>query len=409
MPLKKWHGFSKKHNSRHGAIAFCKTPALLALLLAAMLCFTACTKTQKPDPQNLGSTSNISEAKPTPKPTEPPAAEDAGQNDNLNPLTGFARPEDMEKGARSVAVMVANDARAYPQRGLAAADILVEMPLENGATRLMAMYSDYRALPLVGPIRSIQDQFVQLAAPYNAIMVYIDATTYSRNLLEVMGMRAIDGVTTGTTAFWFDVDRSLPKPGGKLNESCWFTDAGLLWGGMELLDIWTHGEFPNIFRFSAEGHNPRDNALIVKTNYSESVQVDFIYNADTRLYDKTAFGTWHTDEDGGQLSYKNLVLLSCDIEPKPDSTYIDVKFQNGGTGVYITDGAVTPITWAKPHPTAPLQIFNTETGAEVAVQPGKSYIGVYPATQPNAFRYMTSEESDPLNNAEGEEEGGGEE
>lgn len=309
---------------------------------------------------------------------------------DVNALTGLARPEGLEEGARPVAVMVVNNERALPQRGLAAADVLVEALTEGGVTRLMAMYADYRAVPQVGPVRSTRDQFVQLALPSDAILVHIGTSVYARNLLTVLNYKAIDGIYLGTTSFWFDNDRTLPRPGGKLNEYCWFTDAGLIYSGMELLDVWTTGEVHTLFRFATQQMAPAGDAAYVHVNYSDSAQVSFTYDSTAGTYSKTAFGNLHTDEDGTPLTFTNLILLGCPMGLKPDGTVPEFDM-TGGDGWYFTAGGMQPITWQKGDPQAPLRLLDAD-GNELMVQPGKSYIGVVPAEREGAVTSLTAAE-----------------
>lgn len=86
---------------------------------------------------------------------------------NADPLTGEARRTD----GRIVGVMVNNICNsrrqnARPQRGIGAADLLIESRVEGGITRLCAVYHDVDAIPEVGPVRSGRDQFLQLLMPW---------------------------------------------------------------------------------------------------------------------------------------------------------------------------------------------------------------------------------------------------
>lgn len=89
---------------------------------------------------------------------------------NADPLTGEARRTD----GRIVGVMVNNICNsrrqnARPQRGIGAADLLIESRVEGGITRLCAVYHDVDAIPEVGPVRSGRDQFLQLLMPWQAL------------------------------------------------------------------------------------------------------------------------------------------------------------------------------------------------------------------------------------------------
>lgn len=345
----------------------------------ALVLFAAC-RVEAPDSSVVQSVPPVSEApppEPEPEP-EPPNPLDtplplAGE---VTALTGLARPEGMLEGQRPVAVMVATDARSLPQRGLAAADVLVEMLTEGGITRLMALYDDYRTMPQVGPVRSTRDQFLQFGLPVNAIFSHIGTSTYARNLLDVLAYKTVDGLSLGRTAFWFDEVRYDPLS-GKLKEHCWFTDAGLLWAGMEVLDVYTTGEVRTLFHFSDVPTPPEGQANSILAAFSAAAASGFVYDAATGLYTKTIFENVHADEDGTPLQYTNVLLLECGISLKPDGLVTEFDM-SGGSGWYFTAGGVKPLTWVKGNPQDALRLFDA-VGEEIAVARGKSYVGMLPA------------------------------
>ena len=70
---------------------------------------------------------------------------------DYNPLTGLDKADDLPDGQRPVAIMINNVQAALPQTGIGSADVIYEMETEGGITRMMAVYSDYTKVPLVGP------------------------------------------------------------------------------------------------------------------------------------------------------------------------------------------------------------------------------------------------------------------
>ena len=122
----------------------------------------------------------------------PPTLSDAQVLD-YNPLTGQPLAEGVQKGQRPIGVMVNNTHAAMPQRGIGAADTIFEMVTEGGITRLLALYSDYKTMPQVGPVRSARDQHLQFAIPLNAIMVHIGSSIYAENLFNEYQYQDIDG------------------------------------------------------------------------------------------------------------------------------------------------------------------------------------------------------------------------
>ena len=139
---------------------------LLILALAASV-FTACGD----KPASSGSTTDAPAASSSePEPQEPP----------YDPavLTGLPKSDDYPEGQRVTAVMVNNISntsyqQARPQNGLSEADVLIEIKVEGGITRFCALFTDYRDLPEICPVRSARDQFFQLILPLQPLYVHI--------------------------------------------------------------------------------------------------------------------------------------------------------------------------------------------------------------------------------------------
>ena len=84
-------------------------------------------------------------------------------SDEKNPLTGEYGFNENAVGKRPVAVMVSNIKAALPQYGIDEADIVYELPVEGGITRLMAIYADYTNVPDVCSVRSCRYYYPLIA------------------------------------------------------------------------------------------------------------------------------------------------------------------------------------------------------------------------------------------------------
>lgn len=358
--------------------------ALLAVLLAGA--FVGCTFSDSSVSSSLVPASSAVVSSFSAEPGLAPI-----DTTNINPLTGGPRPEGMAPDARPAAVMVANNDAALPQRGLAEADVVYETLCEGGITRLMAMYADYRTVPAVGPVRSTRDQFIQLALPSDAILAHIGSSVYGRNLLDLLSYLTVDGILLGSTSFAYDAGRQKP------NEYSWYTDAGLIWAGMEYIDINPLGNTPALFRFLPQQTEPEAeiSGFAVYMNYSPQSTSAFVYSPEARQYLKYRNGTHHMLEGDQYFLFTNVMVLLCEVGLKPDGRIPQFNME-GGTGYYFSLGSVREITWEKGSPTAPLRLFG-EDGQEIDVQPGKSYVGMIPTVQAESVHFYSKEEWDANN------------
>ena len=129
---------------------------VLAALLSLCVMLAACKKGGDEISTPASSTAT-EEPAATPEPTLPPY--------EANVLTGEPKGDDYPEGQRITAVMVNNIVAARPQRGLSKADILFEIKVEGGITRFMPVFTDYKTIGEVGPVRSGRDQFFRLILP----------------------------------------------------------------------------------------------------------------------------------------------------------------------------------------------------------------------------------------------------
>ena len=136
---------------------------VIAALLSLTVLMTACKKDG--DTISTPAASDSTAAQATPAPTELPPYE-------ANVLTGEPKGADYPEGQRITAVMVNNIVAARPQRGLSKADILFEIKVEGGITRFMPVFTDYKTIGEVGPVRSGRDQFFRLILPWQALYIH---------------------------------------------------------------------------------------------------------------------------------------------------------------------------------------------------------------------------------------------
>jgi hypothetical protein len=148
-------------------------------------------------------------APPTDSATEQPVeSEDAGPDDRpRSPLTGL--PIDPEVRERPLLVVkIDNAARARPQTGLEAADIVIEELVEGGATRFMALF--HTEFPeVVGPVRSARPVDVDLLGGFGAA-----GFLFSGAREEVRGLLATTPsvlLLDQPPAFFRDASRAVPR------------------------------------------------------------------------------------------------------------------------------------------------------------------------------------------------------
>ena len=309
-----------------------------------------------------------------------PSAPDVSEPEETvyyNPLTGTAGYDESARLNRPVAVMVNNIEQSLPQRGISKADIVYEMPVEGGITRLMAVFSDYHNLPEIGSIRSARHDYVELLLPLDAIYLHFGGSEAAKKAIFQFEVDDIDGLVFSNTAFRFDKERAKSKA----REHCYYSDAALLEAGIEKADIRTELSEPLTSRFTF-----REDAAVSMTQSAVSViapmsgicTASFTYDPASGLYQKAQYGDDHIDETTGKaVAVQNVFLMYTDVDLMQDGLHKEIDLSEGH-GYYFTCGKMQPVTFKKDGEDSLLQVY-TEDGAVCTVTPGQTWFCVIPS------------------------------
>lgn len=324
---------------------------------------------------------------------------------DADPLTGEAR----RSNGRLVGVMVnniCNSSRqnARPQRGLSAADLLIESKVEGNITRFCAVYHDVDAIPEVGPLRSGRDQFLQLLMPWQALY-YHDGesapctkfiSVYDYSGLNIGGKNYFNTPVHPHVAHRDDrggvvaYEHTEFTSGKEIRTACANADIGL-----EYLCEDTFFRFAD-YRTGAEVTLPdaasADSVLVV---HSANYQSRFTYDHATHRYWMQqysriagAFEPAVDELNSQQLSFENLLICFANIAAYPgDSGDVQqVQYIEGGEAYLFTRGKVQPAAWEKASPEHPLRVREL-SGAELVLNRGKTYLAIVDDDQRNDFSY----------------------
>lgn len=330
---------------------------IMGVLLAGMISFSGCDGSEN-EVSVSETPSSISQENP------------ASTQSILNPLTGTPGFCETAVGKRPVAVMVNNIGQALPQRGLSKADIVYEVVVEGGITRMMVVFADQDHVPYVGPVRSARHYYIDLALPYNAIFVHFGGSPAGYERIKTTGIDHIDGMTY-SNSFYQDKQRAQSRG----REHSFFISSDEISNLMPKAGIPEEGETAAPFAFTEKERFPTaQDAQEVFVSFSGSASSGFFYDRSTGLYKKQRNGKDHTDGDTQQvLRYKNILVLYTSIGSYNGEDYRREVSLSSGDGYYITNGGKEPIQWKKGGSSSQFS-FTTAGGEALTVNPGKTYI-----------------------------------
>ena len=357
-----------------------KKLCLLSMMLVFALSVTACGNKTNADAGNNSDTESISEIE-TETETQTEVVEIPVTPGMTNLLTGLPTLTEEAVGKRPVAVMVNNTKASFPQYGIAQADIIFEIPVEGGETRFMAMFGDYTQVPKVCSVRSCRAYFPEYSEGFDAVYVNWGMSEAIRPYVNSLNLTHYEGLYNAGGLFARDEARLAS--GVAKEHTGYFNGPGLP-AAMEKKEQRTDIEADKkdtAFNFYEPENVVKPTGEACETFVIDYVAVKsrFTYDAETNTYLKEHNGKAQIDGNTGtQLAFTNVLILETDIGAHSNGTHRDVRWQNGGTGYYISNGAVQKLTWSKASIESRILLFDEE-GKELTINAGKIYIGIsYP-------------------------------
>lgn len=300
----------------------------------------------------------------------------------LHPLTGLETTEDLAS-ARPVSICIGNTAYALPQFGLSCADILLEIPVEGGISRLMMITNNYADITKIGSVRSTRPGLASVADSFDAIQMF--AGTSDEGESAILPYDTMDYIMQNLPSVYYR-ETTINAPHNLM------TSGALIEAGINTFNYRTElqEDFFLPYQFADYGTTvmPTDgSALSLYMAYSPSQAVEFIYNTNQHNYIRKAFGESQIDGNNeAQLVFDNLFVLSADTltYETANGATVDLSLENGGTGIWCSQGMKQAIRWSMDE-NGTLQFFDSNNQI-VTVNRGTSYIGFMKTSMPGAVK-----------------------
>lgn len=316
---------------------------------------------------------------------ESASSEEIPANQNL--LTGVLDLTEGAIGKRPVAVMVNNVDPAMPQYGVGKADIIFEIPVEGDATRFMALYGDYTAVPKICAIRSCRAYFPALSEGFDAFYVNWGSDDTIGEYIASLNLDQIDGISDGSGLFGRDQARL--SAGYDLEHTGYFDGtqfASVVQSRGLRTDI---EEDKKDAAFSFYGLNEQvkpdgEDCQKVDINFG-AARATLTYDEAKKVYVKDLNGKPQIDGNTGeQLAFTNVFVLETSITVRDEIGHKEVDWDGASdsVGYYISNGGVQKIHWSKEEKNEQSRLkFYDQNGKEIKINRGKSYIAVNYADQ----------------------------
>jgi hypothetical protein len=336
--------------------------ALPALLVSAGLLVAACGggDAKTPDTSSPETTVGSTDAATTDaSTTTADATTTTATPDPTWPLTGEPLDDPAKANHPAVVVKVGNYDR-HPQRGSANADIIYEEIINANVSRFAFVFHS-KSAPEVGPIRSGRRQDVNLFGSLNKPVFAwaggnktVTAEIQSSDLVDLSQFKCKGSCyrsgddTPVEFTLMFNVDKVMTMS---------FENAGV--------------PQPQ-FAYLKAGEQPAGVASPGVNLNMESYKVEWTWNADAKLYERTQNGKPDNDKDGTRLTTNNVVVLAMTYLPGISKSP-DAQSVGKGEAFVFTGGNYVHGTWVRKDRTAPF-VLTDDKGAEIQLTPGRTFI-----------------------------------
>ena len=274
-----------------------------------------------------------------------------------------------------IAVMINNNHASWPHAGLDQAVLVYEILAEGGITRELAVFKGN--LPeKIGSVRSSRPYFIDYALENDAIYVHWGGSKDAYSDLETFNVDRFDGMTS---KYFYRDDSS-----GNAYEHTGFTKGSLLKEGIMNNDMRYTSNSKMVFNYSTNeidisNHEEVKDATDVEIVYSSYHTTSYKYDEINKVYLRILSGTNEVDAvTGKQYTAKNIITYQ--VKNYSYDNYGRQKLNNigSGEGYYITNGKAVPITWSKSSRSAKTVYKYKDTGEEITLNDGNTYVQIQP-------------------------------
>jgi hypothetical protein len=275
------------------------------------------------------------------------------------PLTGLPYPKRLLKDYSALTIKIDNTPDAQPQYGIQDADVVYEEIVEGGITRLAAIFNSH-VPSVVGPVRSVRRTDREIVFPIGGVFAFSGGAEYAVRSIETAPVKLYDQTNAGS-AMYRDPDRPAPH--------------NLLANGILLMK--KDGKPrppPALFTYLAKSktfNGPPVKAFTV--GFESGYAATYTWNAATKSWDRSVFGTADVTAEGVRISPKNVVVMTVDYVGGVGVIDSYAQLIGSGPVEVFSQGRIERGTWARPN-LRHRAIYRNAQGKVINLTPGQTWV-----------------------------------
>jgi hypothetical protein len=284
------------------------------------------------------------------------------------PLTGEPVESEEEIPDRPALVVKLTNAgpEPRPQAGLNTADIVVEEVINDGVSRLAAVFHSQGIDP-VGPVRSGRAQDINVMLAFdNPLFAWSGGNPAVTRAIRDSSL--VDLSPSTASGFYRRQARRSPNN--------LYTNTEVLWG--QSTD--EAGRPTTVFTYADPGEELEGEDATEVTIEFDGQTVTWTYDEETGMYSRLQDGEVHNTEEGDvvePVSTRNVVVLLADYGENVFDGNPDAQVLGSNPALVFSDGKVQEGVWLRFEPTDAFGLFdNVEDLNELELQPGRTWLEI---------------------------------
>jgi hypothetical protein len=287
------------------------------------------------------------------------------------PLTGLQQKHVADRPA--LAIKVENLPEARPQAGLNSADIVYEEEVEGGITRFIVVYQ-CRDSDRVGPVRSARLTDPGVLVQFGkAIFGYAGGVP---KVIQAVRAAGLDDVNFDIAVKAYTRDPNRPEPHN-------------LYTTTKALYVAAHGKAGDpqpVFTYEHSVPSDAKRAKLAHLDFSGSSDVLWQWNPKQKDWLRSYGTTPATLEGNVRIAAKNVVVqvvkyVLTDIHDVAGAPSPEAVLTGTGKAYVLRNGKVIAGRWVRSKLSDVTQ-FETKTGEVIPLDPGNTWVELYPNDRP---------------------------
>lgn len=282
--------------------------------------------------------------------------------------------------SRPFAVMINNLGTARPYHsGLQDAYLVYEIIVEGGITRYLALFKD-KTPEIVGSVRSARHYYLDYVLENDAYYVHWGWSPQAQEDIRTLGVNNINGIYESSPYFFRKNYANIPV---EHKGYASLLEISKLVKSKGYRSVSSKGL---LLDYSASPINPEEKGTTANKldlRYSGSFVTNYVYDEASNSYKQSVNNTPHVDyQTKKQYTVKNILVyqvgntsIAGDQKGRQDLDNL-----GSGEGYFITGGISYPITWEKENRASQTIYRYKETGKEIIVNDGNTWIHIVPTS-----------------------------